>query len=230
MKVLIIEDDKNIVEAITLAFQIRWPEAVVVSSLMGKEGVGLARSEIPDVIILDLGLPDISGFDVLKQIRGFSNVPVMIVTARGEEADVIRGLEWGADDYIVKPFRQLVLLSRIKALLRRSQAKDEQALVCGKLSLDPTTFNLNKGDKEIALTVTEGRILFELMSSCDQVISHVKLIEKVWGADYPGASHNLQVYISRLRERIELDPNKPRFIINKPGLGYMLSSKPATES
>ncbi|MFC1860183.1 response regulator transcription factor [Chloroflexota bacterium] len=111
MKVLIIEDDPEIVEVISLAFQIRWPEVKLVSTNLGEKGVELVESESPDVVILDLGLPDISGYDVLKEIRAFSTVPILILTVRGEETDVVRGLEWGADDYMVKPFRQLELLS-----------------------------------------------------------------------------------------------------------------------
>ena len=119
MKVLVIEDDKEIVDAISLAFQIRWPEAKVISTRLGQKGVELVESESPDIVILDLGLPDIAGFEVLRQIRLFSAVPTIILTVRAEEADVVKGLEWGADDYITKPFRQLELLARVKSMIRR---------------------------------------------------------------------------------------------------------------
>jgi DNA-binding response OmpR family regulator len=119
MKILVIEDDQQIVEAITLAFQIRWPEAKLVSTQQGEKGIELVESEKPDIVILDLGLPDINGYDVLKQIRMFSDIPILILTARTEESDIVKGLEWGADDYMIKPFHQLELLSRIKALTRR---------------------------------------------------------------------------------------------------------------
>ncbi|MBN1643866.1 MAG: response regulator, partial [Dehalococcoidales bacterium] len=107
MKVLVIEDDKEIVDAISLAFQIRWPEAKVISTRLGQKGVEFVETEQPDIVILDLGLPDITGFEVLRQIRRFSTVPTIILTVRTEESDVVKGLEWGADDYITKPFRQL---------------------------------------------------------------------------------------------------------------------------
>ncbi|MFQ5759188.1 MAG: response regulator transcription factor, partial [Candidatus Bathyarchaeia archaeon] len=141
MKVLIIEDDQAIVEAITLALQLSWPESKLVSTNLGQRGTELVESENPDVVILDLGLPDTSGFEVLKQIRLFSSVPILILTVRSDEADIVKGLEWGADDYVVKPFRQLELLSRIKLVTRRrgSLAK-ETPLVCGKLRFEPSTW------------------------------------------------------------------------------------------
>ncbi|MFC2067664.1 response regulator transcription factor [Chloroflexota bacterium] len=125
MKLLLIEDDSDIVEAISLAFQIRWPEAQVISTQSGKKGVGLVESVQPDIVILDLGLPDIDGFTVLRKIRLFSQVPIIIVTVRADESDIIKGLEWGADDYIIKPFRQLELLARVKAQIRR-QGQDQE--------------------------------------------------------------------------------------------------------
>src|SRR5512139_2620787 len=151
MKVLVVEDDKEIVDAISLAFQIRWPEAKVVSTRLGQKGVELVESESPDIVILDLGLPDINGFEVLRQIRRFSGVPTIILTVRSDEADVVKGLEWGADDYITKPFRQLELLARAKSLIRRRSPAEEELLVQGKLKLDPVTGQLTMGDKEIAL-------------------------------------------------------------------------------
>jgi DNA-binding response OmpR family regulator len=119
MKILIIEDDRAIVELISLSFQVGWPEAELISSHLGKEGIELVESRCPDIVILDLGLPDISGFEVLRGLRRFTAVPIVILTVRSEEADVVKALEWGADEYIIKPFRQLELLARIKSLMRR---------------------------------------------------------------------------------------------------------------
>ena len=150
MKVLVIEDDREIIEAISLAFQIRWPEAQVVSTRLGEKGVEQVETESPDIVILDLGLPDINGFEVLRQIRRFSQVPTIILTVRAEEVDIVKGLEWGADDYIVKPFRQLEFLSRVKALIRRKSTTEEEQLVSGPLRLDSTTgqlrYNRNSGE------------------------------------------------------------------------------------
>ena len=222
MKVLIIEDDQEIVEAVSLAFQIRWPEAKLVSTHLGERGIELVESENPDVTILDLGLPDISGFEVLKQIRLFSSVPVLILTVRADEADIVKGLEWGADDYVVKPFRQLELLSRVKALTRR-RGPEEAPLVCGQLHFNPSTGQLLYGEKEISLTRTEGRILHHLMRNAGQVVTHSGLAETVWGDDYPDAADSIKVYVRRLREKLEADPSHPQLILTKAGIGYLLA-------
>jgi two-component system KDP operon response regulator KdpE len=227
MKILIIEDDQQIVEAITLAFQIRWPEAKLVSTQQGEKGIELVESEKPDIVILDLGLPDINGYDVLKQIRMFSDLPILILTARTEESDIVKGLEWGADDYMIKPFRQLELLSRIKALTRRRSSPDiDTPLNVGTLNFNPSTGQLVYNNKEINLTPTEGRILHHLMRNAGQVVTHSSLADAVWGEDYPGAVDSLKVYIRRLREKLETDPQQPALIMTKAGVGYLMV-KPA---
>jgi len=223
MKVLIIEDDKEIVDAISLAFQIRWPEAKVVSTRLGEKGVELVESETPDIVILDLGLPDINGFEVLRQIRLFSGVPIIILTVRAEESDVVKGLEWGADDYIVKPFRQLELLARVRALIRRQTPAEEEMLVVGPLRLEATTGQFLHNNKEIALTITESRLLSHLMRNAGHVVTHSSLAEAVWGNDYPGAADSIKVHIRRLREKIEADPSHPQLVLTKAGVGYFLA-------
>lgn len=223
MKVLLIEDDKEIIDAISLAFQIRWPEAKVVSTRLGEKGVELVESEAPDIVILDLGLPDISGFEVLRQIRLFSHVPTIILTVRQDEADVVKGLEWGADDYITKPFRQLEFLARVKALIRRQSPEEEESLVCGPLRLDVTSGQLYYDRKEIVLTVTESHILGHLIKNAGRVVTHSSLAKAVWGDDYPGVVDSLKVHIRRLREKIEADPSHPQLILTRTGVGYFLA-------
>ena len=223
MKVLLIEDDKEIIDAISLAFRIRWPEADVVSTRLGQKGYELVESESPDIVILDLGLPDISGFEVLRQIRLFSKVPTIILTVRSDEADVVKGLEWGADDYIIKPFRQLEFLARVKALIRRQAPSEEELLVYGPLHLDTTARQLYYGRKEINLTVTENHILSHLMTNAGRVVTHSSLAEAVWGDDYPGSADSLKVHIRRLREKIEEDPSHPTLILTRTGVGYFLA-------
>ncbi len=223
MKVLIIEDDREIVEVISLAFEIRWPGVELVSTHLGEKGVELVESENPDIVILDLGLPDISGFDVLKEIRIFSAVPILILTVRGEESDIVKGLEWGADDYMVKPFRQLELLSRIRALTRRvSRSGEETPLVCGELSFDPSTRQLFYGQREVELTRTEGMFLHSLMRNAAQVVTHSTLAQAVWGEDYPDATSALKVHVLRLRQKLEVDSSQPKLILTKTGIGYLL--------
>ena len=224
MKILIIEDHRHIVEAITLAFQIRWPAAKIVSTDRGDKGIEMVEKENPDILILDLGLPDISGFDVLKQVRLFSDIPILILTARTEENDVVKGLEWGADDYVSKPFRQLELLSRVQALLRRRQtSQKETPVVLGQMSLNPVISELEYKDKKINLTVSESKVLYELMKNAGQVVTHTILAEALWGSDYPGASDTIKVYIRRLREKIEKDSSDPKFILTRPGVGYQMT-------
>ena len=223
MKILVIEDDQQIVEAITLAFQIRWPEAKLIATQQGEKGIELVENEKPDIVILDLGLPDINGYDVLKQIRMFSDIPILILTARTEESDIVKGLEWGADDYMIKPFRQLELLSRIKALTRRRTTTDSDVPISvGQLNFNPSTGQLNLNNKEINLTPTEGRILHHLMRNSGQVVTHSSLADAVWGEDYPGAVDSLKVYIRRLREKLEVEPQNPQLILTKAGVGYTM--------
>lgn len=223
MKILVIEDDQQIVEAITLAFQIRWPEAKLISTQQGEKGIELVENEKPDIVILDLGLPDINGYDVLKQIRMFSDIPILILTARTEESDIVKGLEWGADDYMIKPFRQLELLSRIKALTRRRATTDSEVPISvGQLNFNPPTGQLTYNNKEISLTPTEGRILHHLMRNAGQVVTHSSLADAVWGEDYPGAVDSLKVYIRRLREKLEAEPQQPQLILTKAGVGYTM--------
>ncbi|MFC1906344.1 response regulator transcription factor [Chloroflexota bacterium] len=223
MKVLIIEDDPEIIEVLSLTIDMRLPGVELVSSHLGEKGVELAESERPDVVILDLGLPDINGFDVLKKIRTFSDVPILILTARGEETDVVRGLEWGADDYIVKPFRQMELLSRMRALTRRaSPSGKETPLIYGELSFDPSARQLFCGKKEINLTRTEGIIIHNLMKYAGNIVTHSILAEAIWGDDYPDATNAIKVYILRLRQKLEANPSKPKLILTKTGIGYSL--------
>lgn len=223
MKVLLIEDDREIIDAISLAFQIRWPEAQLISTRLGQKGSELVETESPDLVILDLGLPDTSGFEVLRQIRLFSQVPTIILTVRSEEADVVKGLEWGADDYITKPFRQLEFLARVKALIRRQSGEEADVVSYGHLRLDTTSGQLLSDGSEIPLTVTESAIMAHLMKNGGRPVTHASLAEAIWGDDYPGSADSLKVHIRRLREKIEEDPSHPQMIRTRTGVGYFLA-------
>ena len=224
MKILIIEDSPNVVETISLALEIRWPDIKIIVTSRGEQGIEMTETESPDVIILDLGLPDINGFDVLKRIRLFSNIPIIILTARLDEADIVKGLEWGADDYMIKPFKQLELLARVQGALRRYRHLNGKVLVCGQLHLDPVSLKLTLDTREIKITRTEGLILGHLMKNAGNVVSYASLGEAMWGADFPEASDSIKVHIRHLREKLEVDPGKPKFIITKPGIGYLLTT------
>jgi two-component system, OmpR family, response regulator VicR len=221
--ILIIEDFPEITEAITLSFRIRWPEARIVSSASGAAGVEMAETEAPDVVILDLGLPDISGFDVIKGIRRFSAVPILVLTVRSEETSIVKALESGADDYVVKPFKQLELLARVQALIRRQMANPDAELSVGDLKFNTANQVLYKGANEINVTRTEGLILAQLMRNAGNVVTHSSLADAIWGSDYPDAEKSIKVHIRRLREKLEDDPGKPRLIQTKPGMGYFLN-------
>ena len=227
MKILIVEDDREILDVISTAFEIRWPEAVILRTTTGKEAVSLVISQQPDLIVLDLGLPDIDGFDVLKEIRLFSNLPIIILTARDEEKDIVKGLERGADDYIVKPFRQLELMARAQALLRRVHQVNQTNLDSYReLHFGYSLHSLFIGSREIKLTITEGTIMSHLIKNAEKVVPFTTLAEAVWGTDYAGSHDALRVYIRRLRMKIETHPETPQYIHTHPGLGYSLRQIP----
>ena len=223
MKILIIEDDQSIVESITLIMQVSWPDVEIVSTESGKEGISIIENKMIDVVILDIGLPDIQGFDVLKRIRDFSDVPIIVLTVNSDETDIVRGLELRADDYIIKPFRPLELLARLKLVLRRQfYPKGEHYISIGHFQFDVTSHKLETENQVINLTSTESLILYYLVMNRGNVLSLATLAQKIWGDDYPGAYEAIRVYIRHLRKKIEENPNKPKLIITKPGIGYML--------
>ncbi len=224
MKVLVIEDDNDIIDTINLAFRVGWPEVALVSSTDGEKGVEMVKTESPDIVILDLGLPDINGYEVLCQVREFSDVPIVILTVITEENDVIKCLEAGADGYITKPFRKMELLARIRTILRRQNPADmESPLTCGPLRYDPSMHQFYYDEKELNLTITEADILYQLMKQPGRVVDHSSMAKAVWGNDYPGAANTIKVHIRHLREKLEEDPGNPRIIMTRSGIGYSLA-------
>ena len=228
MKVLLIEDNSEIVEIVTITLQLRWAEVTLVSTFLGNEGVELAKTEQPDLIMLDLGLPDIDGFQVLRQIRDFSDVPVVILTVRGEEMDKIKGLELGADDYIIKPFSPGELLARMKALLRRSSmskttgnvdGKSSVPSIKGKLRIDFTSGEVSIGDRLLKLGPREYELLHLLVTNEGAVLSKQALLKKVF-PEHEGDNRFVDVYINKLRGKLEENPEKPRMILNEGEIGY----------
>lgn len=223
MKVLIVEDDPEVAAVISMAFEMRWPEVIVVSTSSGKDAVIKVESESPDLMVLDLGLPDIDGFEVLKDVRLFSTLPIIILTARDEESDIIKGLERGADDYMTKPFRQLELMSRAQALLRRYHLVSQTApLAYANIRFGQSIHSVHIGKRQIDLTGTESVVLSHLIRNAEKVVPVGSLAEVIWGADYPGSHEAVRVYIRRLRKKLEADPEKPQLIHTHPGIGYSL--------
>ena len=226
-KILLIEDNKEIVDSTSLILQKDWPEAELVTARTGERGLELIEKEDPDIVILDLDLPDINGFEVLKQIRLFSSVPVVVVTVREAEEYLTRALDLGANDYITKPFRRKELLARLRVQLRGGDtAGGEMSIISGQLCLVPKTCQLIFGRRIIGLTVIECLILQKLMRKTGHIVTHSDLAEAIWGEDSPGAIVSLRTYIHRLRQKIESDPNNPKLILTKAGIGYTLVKQP----
>ncbi|MFC1907243.1 response regulator transcription factor [Chloroflexota bacterium] len=226
MKVLIIEDDANVMEAIALCLQLRWPEVNISITPEGIEGIARIRtakikSGPFDIVILDLNLPDIDGFEVLKRIRSFSNVPILIVSVRGREEDQAKGLEMGADDYVVKPFRPRDLVARINSVLRRSSisAVDEesQSIIRGKLTLRLVDSEAQLGGEITKLTPNESRLLYVLMKNAEHTLSSEHIIQEVWGRE-SAATDIVRTYVRRLRDKLKDKP--PQIILNQRGGGY----------
>ncbi len=225
MKVLIIEDDANVVEAVSLCLQLRWPEVTLSIAAEGTEGIEILESGSFDIVILDINLPDVDGFEVLKRIRSFSNVPIIILTVRGGEEDQVRGLEMGADDYIVKPFSPRDVIARVNSVLRRAgvhKVTTEQPLVVqGKLILNLATNEVRYGEEIVKLTPNETKVLYVLMNNAEHTTSSEKISQAVWGEEYI-STDPVRTYIRRLRHKLKDNP--PRIIISKRGVGYRFVS------
>jgi two-component system KDP operon response regulator KdpE len=225
MKFLLIEDDPEIVEYISIAFELGWPSIKLITCHQGNKGIDIVEKESPDLVLLDLGLPDIDGYEVLKQIRLFSAVPMIIITARGAESDIVKGLERGADEYLVKPFGQLELIARIKALLRISYNQDFTGpIICKHYALEcnPSTGQLKLGQNSTFLTRTECLILQKLIVNAGKVVTYEDLSETIWGCSYPNSTDTLRVYIKRIRNKIEKELQATGLIQSRTGIGYYL--------
>ncbi len=226
MKVAIIEDEKSIIDAINLAFEFRWPGASIVAATTGEDGIALVKRESPDIVILDINLPDINGFNVLKEIRNFSLVPVIILTVRSDDEDMLRGLETGADDYIVKPFNYLTLLARVKAVLRRSEKEqykgNQSTTISQRLKIDFVNQKIKVDNRQVKLTPVEYRLLILLVKNRDKVVTYQRIMEDIWEKSTWQDTENIRIYIRRLRKKLHDSP--PNMILNKHGSGYMFKS------
>jgi len=221
MKVLIIEDSADVAESMSLCLQLRWPDATIAIAAEGAKGLKILDTEQYDIAILDINLPDINGFDVLREIRDSSNIPVIIVTVRGMDDDQAKGLEMGADDYIVKPFKPRDLVARVNAVLRRASSdksgQDEASISAGALSLHLTTNEVHLRDDVLKLTPTECRLLYVLMKSANQTLNNKDISQKVWGKDTAN-NEVVRTYIRRLRNRLKDNP--PQIILTQQKEGY----------
>ena len=227
-KVLVVDDEKLIVKGIR--FSLLQDDMEVDCAYDGEEALNLAKSNAYDMILLDVMLPKMDGFEVCQAIREFSEVPIIMLTAKGDDMDKILGLEYGADDYITKPFNILEVKARIKAIMRRtSPAKvvKEQTSVIekGDIKLDCDSRRLFINDEEINLTAREFELLEILVKNENKVYSRESLLNLVWGKDYPGDVKTVDVHVRRLREKIETNPSEPKYVHTKWGVGYYYNQK-----
>ena len=223
--ILVVDDEKLIVKGIK--FSLEQDSMAVDVAYDGEEALNLAKSKEYDLILLDVMLPKIDGLEVCRHIREFSQVPIIMVTAKGDDMDKIMGLEYGADDYITKPFNILELKARMKAILRRSTKKPQvngrnidSGHVHEGLCLDLESRRVFINDKEANLTAKEFDLLELFMENKGKVYSRESLLNTVWGYDYPGDVRTVDVHVRRLREKIELNPSDPKYIHTKWGVGY----------
>ncbi len=225
MKILVVDDDPHILEALTVGLELQWPDSAVIPAGDGEAGLEAFYEHNPDVVVLDVAMPRKSGFEVVREIRRVSDVPVIMLTARGEETAQVRGLELGADDYLVKPFSHLVLLARIKAVLRRAElpapAPALPDFTAGDLAINFQTREVTRAGRTVKLTPVEYKLLYQLVRHAGRTLPHQALLDSVWGADYIATTDHLKVFISRLRAKLEPD-GAPRLIETERGVGYRL--------
>ena len=222
MKALIVEDEPQTIEAISLIFKLRWPEVELLSTTKGSEAASMVEKESPDVVILDLGLPDMDGIEILKEIRAFSDVPVIIVTARGDSTSQVKGLELGADDYITKPFDPGVLLVRVKNALDHGRIPLNQAaapFTAGNLIIDFNNRQVSFQRKPVNLTPTEYRLLCHLARNAGRVLSHDNILRAVWGEGYE-STDVLRACIYQLRQKLTQAGANAEIISVERGIGY----------
>ncbi len=230
MKILVVDDAAEVIEAVTVSFTLQWRETEVIGVDNGEAALDLIEQEHPDVVLLDIAMPGMNGFEVLREIRAFSDVPVIMLTAKDDVLDKVKGLELGADDYVTKPFDHLELLARVKALLRRLDMPQPTSRApsfhSGDLTVDFAAQEVRLRGETVPLTATEYKLLYHLVRNAGRVLRHETLLAKVWGREYVDEVEYLRVYIRRLRRKLEPDPERPRHILTERGLGYRFRVDP----
>jgi two-component system KDP operon response regulator KdpE len=224
MRILVVDDEPDVVESIRLGFDLQWREVEVLGAGTGESALDAVERERPDIVLLDVGLPDIDGFAVLTGIRAFSDVPVVMLTARDDAMDKVKGLELGADDYVTKPFNHLELMARVRAVLRRhdmpAPASRAPSFRSGDLEVDFARQEARLRGERVDLTPTEYKLLYHLVRNAGHVLQHGTLLAKVWGREYVDEVDYVRVYIRRLRDKLGDDPEHPRYIQTERRVGY----------
>ena len=222
-RILVVDDEPRMIGFIRMNLELEGHQVIEAHS--GLEALEAVRTKLPDVILLDVMMPDLDGFETLRMLREFSSIPVIMLTAKGEENDKVYGLELGADDYITKPFGPRELSSRIKAVLRRaempSSSPDQATLrIDDRLSVDFNRREAIVNGERIKLRPTEYRLLYHLIENAGWTVPHEQLLAKVWGYEYRDEAHYVRLYVNYLREKIEEDPSNPKYILTERGVGY----------
>jgi two-component system KDP operon response regulator KdpE len=222
--ILVIDDEPQILRALRTILTAK--KFRITTASRGEEGLALAAATLPDLVILDIGLPDMNGFTVCARLREWSNIPIIVLSVRESEQDKVRALDQGADDYLVKPFGIEELLARIRVALRhsaQSQTGQETSIKAGDLVIDLARHVVTRDGNEVKLTATEFKLRAYLAQNPGRVLTHHSLLSKVWGVEYTDDVEYLRVYISQLRKKLEKDPRHPRHLISEPGVGYRFS-------
>lgn len=222
-RILVIEDEQPIRKFLRISLESQG--LALIEAETAERGLQAAAAEPPDVVILDLGLPDADGLDVIRRLREWTAVPIIVLSARGREADKIAALDGGADDYLTKPFGVGELMARLRVALRHrspTQAGDEPAFQTGSLRIDLAARRVFIDEQEVHLTPTEYRLLTTLVRHAGKVVTHRQLLKEVWGPDSLEENQYLRVYFGQLRRKIERDPARPRYLLTEPGVGYRL--------
>ena len=224
MRILVVDDEPDVIESVRIGFTLQWREIDVLGAVNGETGLDAVEHEKPDIVLLDIGLPDLDGFEVLRRIWSFSDVPVVMLTAHDDSMDKVKGLELGADDYVTKPFNHLELMARVKAVLRRldmpAPASRAPSFRSGELEVDFEHQEVRLRGQRIDMTPTEYKLLYHLVRNAGHTLQHGTLLAKVWGRDYVDEVDYIRVYIRRLREKLGDNPDVPRYIRTERGLGY----------
>jgi two-component system KDP operon response regulator KdpE len=220
--VLVVDDEPRLVDVVRMNMEVEGYRVIEAST--GYEALDRLKQDLPDLVILDVMMPEMDGFETLRRIRDVSNVPVIMLTVRQEETDRIRGLEIGADDYLTKPFSPRELQSRIRALLRRTftpaPARKTRLIVDKDLTIDFNKHEVWVRGQKVTLRPTEYRLLYHLVNNAGRLMTHETLLSKVWGHEYRDESHYLRLYITYLRQKLERDPAHPKYILTERGVGY----------
>jgi len=227
--IVVADDDPQLLRLVARNLELEGYQ--VVTAADGQVALDTITATLPDLAILDVMMPGLDGFTVCQRVREFSSLPIMILTARGHDQDKVRGFDLGADDYLTKPFSVAELLARVRAILRRSQAESanphatQTQMTIGDLSIDFRQHLVMRNNREIALSPVEYRLLAYLAQNAGRILTQDLLLEHVWGEEYVGESHLLQVNVNRLRHKVEDDPTRPRYLLTKTGVGYLLVAK-----